>query len=69
MCGIAGIISFNNSSVSEETLLEMRDTLSHRGIADAGFFFGRYTIRICPGVKNYEFNKRAHIFVSLNWWI
>lgn len=38
MCGIAGIINFNNSSVSEDILLGMRDILAHRGPDDAGVY-------------------------------
>jgi|Deesub1362B_J571_1020462.scaffolds.fasta_scaffold02518_4 asparagine synthase (glutamine-hydrolysing) len=38
MCGIVGIMAFNNYSVSEDILLEMRDTLSHRGPDDAGVY-------------------------------
>jgi len=38
MCGIAGVINFHGSPVSEETLLRMRDTLSHRGPDHAGIY-------------------------------
>lgn len=38
MCGIAGIINFNNNPVSEDTLLRVRDTLAHRGSDDAGLY-------------------------------
>ncbi len=39
MCGIAGIIDIkNNRTISEETLLAMRDSLIHRGPDAAGIF-------------------------------
>lgn len=38
MCGIVGIINFNNTPISEDILLGMRDTLSHRGPDDAGMY-------------------------------
>ncbi|MCD6568821.1 asparagine synthase (glutamine-hydrolyzing) [bacterium] len=39
MCGIVGIYKVNNSSeVSEKTLIEMRDTLTHRGPDDEGLY-------------------------------
>lgn len=38
MCGICGIISFDNSIVNEDFLILMRDEMSHRGPDDAGIF-------------------------------
>src|SRR5690554_3330614 len=38
MCGIAGIINFNNSLVGEEELLLMMQTMKHRGPDDQGTF-------------------------------
>lgn len=38
MCGIAGIYFFDGRRVEEKVLIAMRDTFSHRGPDDAGFF-------------------------------
>ncbi|MCE5312572.1 MAG: asparagine synthase (glutamine-hydrolyzing) [Nitrospiraceae bacterium] len=38
MCGIAGIASFNGRPVSADTLVSMRDLLTHRGPDDAGLY-------------------------------
>ena len=40
MCGIVGVLSFNNSSfrISEPYLTRMRDVMSHRGPDGAGIF-------------------------------
>lgn len=38
MCGICGIISFDNSIVNEDYLIRMRDEMTHRGPDDAGIF-------------------------------
>lgn len=38
MCGICGIISFDNSFVTEDSLIRMSDEMSHRGPDDAGIF-------------------------------
>ncbi len=39
MCGICGILNFNNKSVGEEVLKKMTDELAHRGPDAQGFFF------------------------------
>lgn len=38
MCGICGIISFDNSIVDEKTLIQMRDEMKHRGPDAEGIF-------------------------------
>lgn len=38
MCGINGILKFNQEKVDQNQLLKMRDALEHRGPDDAGFF-------------------------------
>jgi asparagine synthase (glutamine-hydrolysing) len=38
MCGINGILRFNQATVDENQLLKMRDSLEHRGPDDAGFY-------------------------------
>ncbi len=38
MCGICGIISFDNSSVDENILIQMRDEMQHRGPDAEGIF-------------------------------
>ncbi|WP_309608040.1 asparagine synthase (glutamine-hydrolyzing), partial [Flavobacterium sp.] len=38
MCGINGILHFNNKSVNENQLIKMRDSLEHRGPDDADIF-------------------------------
>ena len=38
MCGINGILKFDQAKVDENQLLKMRDALEHRGPDDAGFF-------------------------------
>jgi asparagine synthase (glutamine-hydrolysing) len=38
MCGINGILKFNQAKVDQNQLLKMRDALEHRGPDDAGFF-------------------------------
>ena len=38
MCGINGILKFNQEKVDQNQLLKMRDSLEHRGPDDAGFF-------------------------------
>ena len=38
MCGINGILHFNQSSVDENQLIRMRDILQHRGPDGAGIF-------------------------------
>lgn len=39
MCGICGTISFNQTSVKEETIRSMMDKIHHRGPDDEGIFF------------------------------
>jgi len=38
MCGINGILNFDQSKVDENQLIKMRDSLEHRGPDDAGIF-------------------------------
>ena len=38
MCGIAGIINFNQTSVSEQLIRTMMETIKHRGPDDEGIF-------------------------------
>ncbi len=38
MCGINGILKFNQDKVDQNQLLKMRDAIEHRGPDDAGFF-------------------------------
>ena len=38
MCGINGILKFNQDKVDQNQLLKMRDSLEHRGPDDAGIF-------------------------------
>ncbi|MCX8056410.1 MAG: asparagine synthase (glutamine-hydrolyzing) [Ignavibacteria bacterium] len=38
MCGICGIISFDNSTIDEKILVQMRDEMKHRGPDDEGIF-------------------------------
>jgi len=38
MCGINGILKFNQDKVDQNQLLKMRDVLEHRGPDDAGFY-------------------------------
>ena len=38
MCGINGILKFNQAKVDQNQLLKMRDALEHRGPDDAGFY-------------------------------
>ena len=38
MCGIAGILNFNDKAIRKETLREMSDSLYHRGPDDEGFY-------------------------------
>ena len=38
MCGIAGILTLDGSGVESQTLLQMRDTMLHRGPDDAGLW-------------------------------
>ena len=38
MCGINGILKFNNLKVDENQLIKMRDSLQHRGPDSAGFY-------------------------------
>ena len=38
MCGIAGIINKNNNPVNQEKLIQMRDSLVHRGPDAAGIY-------------------------------
>ncbi|WP_264521681.1 asparagine synthase (glutamine-hydrolyzing) [Flavobacterium sp. N1994] len=38
MCGINGILKFNQDKVDQNQLLKMRDALEHRGPDDAGFY-------------------------------
>lgn len=40
MCGIAGIFSFQQQTIPQESLREMVSALSHRGPDDQGFFHG-----------------------------
>ena len=41
MCGINGILNFNNKSVDNNQLIKMRDVLEHRGPDDAGLFIDK----------------------------
>ena len=41
MCGIAGIINFNNASISGNVLIGMRNALSHRGPDDEGIYISK----------------------------
>lgn len=38
MCGICGIISFDNSLIDVQTLIQMRDEMKHRGPDDEGLY-------------------------------
>lgn len=38
MCGILAILNFDNKSVDREMLIQMRDTMYHRGPDDAGIY-------------------------------
>ena len=38
MCGIAGIVTFNDTSIRKETLKGMTDSLYHRGPDDEGYY-------------------------------
>ena len=38
MCGIVGIVNFNNETVSKEILTKMTKTLEHRGPDKCGFY-------------------------------
>lgn len=38
MCGISGILSFNDSPVSRQVAIDMRDSIAHRGPDGAGLF-------------------------------
>jgi asparagine synthase (glutamine-hydrolysing) len=38
MCGINGILHFNNKPIDENQLVKMRDAIKHRGPDDAGIF-------------------------------
>ena len=40
MCGIAGIVNFNGTSVDEDVLVAMTDVIAHRGPDSAGQWFG-----------------------------
>ena len=41
MCGITGIINFNNAPISENVLIGMRNSLSHRGPDDTGVYINK----------------------------
>ncbi|HJP18365.1 MAG TPA: asparagine synthase (glutamine-hydrolyzing) [Nitrospinota bacterium] len=41
MCGITGIINFNNTPISENALIGMRNAISHRGPDDAGIYINK----------------------------
>jgi len=38
MCGITGIVNYKTRTVDESSLLNMRDSLKHRGPDDNGFY-------------------------------
>jgi len=38
MCGITGIVSFNDQQIDQIALIRMRDSLSHRGPDDSGVY-------------------------------
>ncbi len=38
MCGFCGIVQFDGASIEQDLLVEMRDTLKHRGPDDAGLY-------------------------------
>ncbi len=38
MCGIGGILNFNNRAVEKQPLKRMADTMRHRGPDAEGFF-------------------------------
>jgi len=40
MCGIAGIIDFNNKTIAESSLKRMIGLMNHRGPDDSGFYIG-----------------------------
>lgn len=41
MCGIAGVIAFDDFTITENYLCDMRDTLVHRGPDDSGFWISK----------------------------
>tara|TARA_B100000315_G_scaffold36538_1_gene31228 strand:- start:18648 stop:20504 length:1857 start_codon:yes stop_codon:yes gene_type:complete len=41
MCGVTGIINFNNAPISENVLIGMGNALSHRGPDDAGVYINK----------------------------
>ena len=42
MCGICGIVDFSGKKIEQAGLLQMRESLTHRGPDDAGFYIGDY---------------------------
>tara|TARA_B100000029_G_C17591264_1_gene962570 strand:+ start:962 stop:2887 length:1926 start_codon:yes stop_codon:yes gene_type:complete len=42
MCGIAGIINFNNGLSEKKSIEEMTNVISHRGPDDSGFFHDKF---------------------------
>ena len=38
MCGILGILNFNNENLNKDLVIRMRDTMYHRGPDGAGIF-------------------------------
>ena len=38
MCGISGIIRFNQESVSKEQLQSMMQRIEHRGVGEYGYY-------------------------------
>ena len=60
MCGIAGILNFNNKSINRNTLVKMTGIVKHRGPDDCGIVLLDPTIGECrAGVIDYkELGKR-----------
>lgn len=58
MCGICGIISFDNSVIDEKILIRMRDEMKHRGPDAEGFFVNE--------TKNVGFGFRRLAIIDLS---
>lgn len=65
MCGIAGVVSLNKSSIRIEHIKKMIDVISHRGPDDAGYLFFHTGARHNPEIS-FSLNLTDNNFKKFN---
>ena len=56
MCGIFGVINFDNRPVDKEKVLSARDILAHRGPDDSGVYYSHCYPELVEGQSSNQSN-------------